>query len=476
MTEDVTISFRSRIEAGDHKFVVPILRKFVDNHVPNRKFGFESITLMPEYQNTQAYAYKLDSKAELETPVHHPLQFQVMYGPNYYSKDVPGKVWSYVTSLSRIADVLVSINNFFDQNKPPGTFLPPVFFDWIHLDALDEGQTVRTFVENNGNDAYGEEFNAAKHATWLPPSLSNKEFLNNCIFPTTTDEEYLDGVRIRMWVCPNTTITFSNQNLPTSMGFQDAQIPEKTKRGQVPFVNQDTTNYKMFFAHDVPNFEIPVTDVRGTKINSYVTAENIYSPVGTLKTTKENERHPKTLFNDLAPDIEKLAKSINMYMTLRYDEATQKFSFKYPNNPNVSIRTYVPATLRKQLGFESSATGDFIDQKAVAESVASTIDTDDLAKKATALVYDTGMVTVDLYQQGSQLNSHSGNTLMATLHPKLDGTLRNRIYYGDMPRVHISHTNPDMNFALYRFDDDNVKQSLGWPVGAYIFGTLTGKV
>jgi hypothetical protein len=85
MTDDVTITFRSRIEVGESMFVVPIRRKFADQ--PNRRFGFESITLMPEYQNTQAFAYNLDPKSELETKSRYPIQIQVNYGANYYAKD-----------------------------------------------------------------------------------------------------------------------------------------------------------------------------------------------------------------------------------------------------------------------------------------------------------------------------------------------------------------------------------------------------
>jgi hypothetical protein len=103
-------------------------------------------------------------------------------------------------------------------------------------------------------------------------------------------------------------------------------------------------------------------------------------------------------------------------------------------------------------------------------------DTENLAKKAIALVYDTGMVAVDLDDHGSYLNSHSGNTLMATLHPRGDGTLRNRIFHSQVARVNVSERNPHLVFILYRFDDNNNKSKLGWPVGAYVFGTLTGIV
>lgn len=125
MSDDVCITFRSRVEPGETSFVVPIKRKFANE--PNRSYGFESITVMPEYQNTQAFAYKLDSKAEMDAELKYPLQLEISYGPNFYSKDVPGKSWSFLMAMNQLDKVLLSINQHYDKNKPPGTFYPPVF-------------------------------------------------------------------------------------------------------------------------------------------------------------------------------------------------------------------------------------------------------------------------------------------------------------------------------------------------------------
>lgn len=476
MSDDVTITFRSRVEVGESMFVVPIQRKFADH--PNRRFGFESITLMPEYQNTQAFAYQLDPKSELQNVSKFPIQLEVSYGSNYYAKDATTRVaWSFLTTMHKnMSAVLSSINSYFDRNKPAGTFLPPVFFDWFHLEALDEEETIRGYVAKTADQAYGEEFDPAKHATWLPPSLQRYEQFNNCVYPTSDNAEYLADIRLRMWVAPNTTITFSNNSLLLAMGFLLTQIPEKTGRGQIPYVNTDLINYTMFSPYDSPGMTLPAEEIKGTKLNCYVTNRTVLSPVNYLVTTKEREKNPTSLYEDYAKSIESLGKLMNIYMTLEFNRTgNKKFAIKYPNNANIIVRVNLPAPVMRQLGFDP-AVGEWIDQRSVAIPVSTTIDTENLEQKALALVYDTGMVAVDLFQQTSQLSSHSGNTLMATLHPKKDGTLRNRIYFGDVPRVYVSNANPDLKFAIYRFDDDNVKHKLGWPVGAYVFGTLTGKV
>jgi len=473
MSSDVVISFRSRIEAGESTFMVPVQRKFVDQ--PNRRFGLESITLMPEYQNTQAYAYKLDSIAELESKTRNPIQLEVVYGANYFQKEEK-KTWSYLTRWVRINEILLSLNQFYDQNKPPGTLYPAVFFDWVHLLSFDEGETIRDYQRSTAEDAYGEAFSEEKHNNWLPPSLVKFEQFNTCVFPTADNEEYLDDIRIRMWVAPNTKITFSNQELPLALGLNESQIPEKTKRGQIEFENTNVFEYKRYFAMDSPLINPLVDKLRGVKVNAYVSNSYVLSSVAVLETNKQRERDPTLLCEDYAVTVKNLASSINLVMSLEYNKNnSKKFTFNYPANENISVKVYLPNVVLKQLGFDTSM-GEYILPTSVSSQVLGEIVIDEYEKKALALVYDTGMVTIDLYEQHSQLSSHSGNTLMATLHPKKDGTLRNRIHFNDVPRVHVSSTNPDMKFVLYRFDDNNKKFYLGWPVGAYIFGTLTGKV
>lgn len=471
--DDVCIPFRSFIKPGETSFVVPIQRKFTDH--PKRHFGFESITLMPEYQNIQAFAYKLDSKAELESVVNYPIQLEVSYRANYFSKE-EGKAWSYLTSQVRIDTVLSSINQHFEKNKPTGTYYPPVFIDWLHMESVNENETLRGYQEEHAEEIYGEPFNAEKHATWLPGSLANMKQFNNCIFPTITSEEFMDDIRLRLWIAPNTTITFSNQNLPLAMGITAEQMPSKNKRGQIPFVNENKEHYMMVYPWDKPLVDdLPIAELRGVKINCYTTKDTLLSPLGQLVTEKQRVRDPVKLAQDYSKTMLEMGKKMNIYLSLTFDQATKLFKVVFPNNRNIAVRLFVPFDVVQQLGFDPSY-GEIIDDRSVPSPVKTDLETEDLEKKSVALVYDAGMVAVDLSQQRSQLSSHSGNFLMATLHPRKDGTLRNRIYFGDVPRVHVSSTNPDLRFMLLRFDDRGIKSPLDWPVGAYVFGTLNGKV
>ena len=309
------------------------------------------------------------------------------------------------------------------------------------------------------------------------PSLLSFDFLNNCVFPTVNDPEYIKWVRMRMWVAPNTMITFSNHNLPSTMGFLEHQIPAKSKKGQIEYTNIGTEKYRLWQGHSAPSFDVPTEKVKATKIHSYTANTTILSPTVNLTTIKKKERDPELLAADYSKVISALGKRMNVFMNLEYNAALKKFKVVYPTNPNISIRMFVPVQVLGQLGYDpSQGSSDCIAQTDTPDPVNPTVDTEDLEKKAKALVYDTGMLAVDVEEQTSHLSSHSGTFLMATLHPRDDGTLRNRVYLWDVPRVQVSNTNPDLRFVLYRFDDENRRLSLGWPVGAYVFGTLNGRV
>lgn len=469
MSEEVNIPFRSRLEPGDSAFVVKVPQKFVRDQ--NYLFGIESITLMPEYQNNLAFAYKLDSKEELEQTVRYSVQLEATFEPNFFPE-----AWTLPQSLKQLDALLLSINQHFDNHKPPGTILPPLFFDWIHLDALQEHQTIQGFHEKFAKTAYGEEFNPEKHATWLPSSLASMTEMNNCILPTTSTETYWDDIHLRMWIGPNTTVTFPNENLLLALGFQQPQIPKKSNKGQLPFANDDVQNYKCLTAIKSPLLQIPINTVRGTVIHCYTTKATISSLMAAFETNKLREHDPTLLVSDYAPTIKSLGKSINCIMDLEFDESTQKFKFLFPNNSKVDIRVYMSRKVMRQLGFDFSH-GRFVDKNSTSAKVNFTLSTSDLEQKAKALIYDTGMVAVFLDGlHGNQSNSHSHNALLATLEPHNSGVLQNRIFFEDVPRVLLSRLNPDMHFILKRFNDKNENMPLGWPVGGYIFGVITGKV
>lgn len=466
MGDEVNIPFSLRLEPGQSSFVVKVGNKFVNE--TNRKFSITSCMLMPEYRNIQAFVYGLDSKRELETIERHQIQFEVSYGAKYFSN-----AWINLSSTSDLSTILKSVNQHFDETKPTGTYLPPVFFDWIHLQALDENETAQSFSEKMAQEAYGEAFSSTKHATWLPQSLAEMTEMNNCIFPTTKKTDFLEEVRLRMWIGPNTTVAFPNDQLPLALGFQAEQIPSKSVKNQVRFVNEDHQKYQCLMAWSAPTVNIPVKVVRDTKIHCYLTKDSIRSPFAILETRKKREYYPALLAEDYGPTIRELGKSINCFVGLEYDPTSSKFKITFPENPDIYLRIYLPMKVLIQLGFQN----DYIDKNSDPSVVKENLDTKNFVEKGQALVQSTGMVIVALeeYRYESS-NSEWNEMIMVALSPKMGGSLCDRKYTACRQEVCLSRFDPDMHFVLYRLNDRGQKRKLNWPVGSYIHGILTGKV
>lgn len=465
MAGTVTIPFRKRLEVGDTRFKINIPRKLLND--PKRTFGFQRITLLPEYQSQQAYAYNMDPKSELDMEVKNDFLLEINYSNSFYTETA---AWTFSPTLTTMGALLKSLNMHFDSKKPQGTLISPVIFDWMSIDCMGSDD-IRQFHRERAETYYGEPYNASKHSNFLPPSATSILELNNMAFPTIITEDLLDLVRIRMFVAPNVTVAFSNEFLPTVLGFSSEQIPARSKRNQVPFVNTSLTDFESFYCLEPIINTMPI-ELKMSKVHVYTTSEFVVSPLGNLSTTKRRERNYEFLAEDYSNAIGKLAKKMNLYMALEYVKAEKKFKLIYPTNNQVSINIKTKPYICRQLGFEAS---DVIKHKAVPSVVSNETDVKEIEQKARALVYDTGMVVVDLNQQMSQQNSYSGTITMATLEPVFDGVMRCPAQV-EMPRVNVTYFDPQLEFVLYRIGDDGEPHPLEWNVGAFIQGLFVGKV
>lgn len=466
MSGNVNIPFRKRLEIGETNFSINVPRKFLGN--TDRTFGFQSITLLPEYQSKQAFAYNMDPQSELHTLVKNDFQLQVSYEDGFYNKET--STWTFSPTLTTMNLLLKHLNTHFDSKKPPGTLYPPVVFDWVSLIHVADDD-MRKSHQDSAVSFYGVEYNEALHGNALPPSMNSIKSLNNMMFPTNTSEELLDLIRIRMFLAPNVTVTFSNEVLPRLMGFSESQIPSRNSKNQIAYINPNTDKFEFFICHDMLKFDI-TPDARGVKMHLYSSQNFVYSPLSVFQTTRGRERIPEQLAEDYQRSLTLSARLLNLFMNLEYVKAERKFKISYPNNNNVSINIITKPYVSRQLGFEAT---DVIKHKTVPSALAPDVDVKEIEQKARALVYDTGMVVIDLSQQVSQQNSYSGTATMATLEPFFDGVMRNPPRL-EMPRVHVTYFDPILKFDLYRIGDDDQPHPLDWKVGAFVQGLLVGKV
>lgn len=103
------------------------------------------------------------------------------------------------------------------------------------------------------------------------------------------------------------------------------------------------------------------------------------------------------------------------------------------------------------------------------------VNIDDIEKTARVLVYDAGMVVVSLDQRGSNQTHQFINTFMAILQARKDGTMTTDQGVA-LPRVPLATFNPNLEFVLSKFNENNEPIPLDWKTAAYIRGVLVGNV
>jgi hypothetical protein len=460
MDQTVNIPFSHKLDPGDSEFTIEILSRFRDN--PNRLFGFSTVTLCPDYFSRKAYKLDMDSERELQAEVKNDFYYEVEYD----NKVFDAKPWEH-KSATTMGDLLKSINNHFQQNKPAGCMFPAVAFDWFDLLSLGKDVNAEEYHKSKANDYYGEPFDASKHLNWIPVDYRDKTTLNDMMFPTKP--EAMASIRIRMTLSANVTVAFSNNELPQLLGISENQMPTKVNR-QFPFKNPNANGFIFTRFLLAPTFNV-ATGLT-TKIHAYPTSTFVVSNVGALKTTVDHERKPDIMAREYNNALRSLAFGYNLNVSLQHVVAEKKYKIIFPTASGIKVHLRVPAYIGHRLGYGHV---DNITSTMTSGPYPKDDVEDDLLSRAQVLVYDAGMVVVSLDEIGSQQTHQFTNPCMAILEAHESGVMTTKQGV-DMPRVPVSQFNKDIKFVLSRFNENNQPIPLGWKDGAYIRGVLVGKV
>lgn len=460
MDQTVNIPFSIRLDAGETEFKIEVEKKFLDN--PNRKFGFSSVTLTPDYFSRQAFQLNLDSEGELKAVSNYDYYIEVEFAENNVLDQHPYGSASQVVFSS----VLRTINKHFEQHKPEGFITPLIVFDWIHINALSSKVDKDAYYLSKLADLYVGEFDTNLVGTDISSTFDDFVKLNK--FPFPNNEEALDEIIVRVTLAPNVTLAFSNDVLPKAMGFSNSQYTQKSNK-QFKFSNPSTNSYKTFYGENTANIE---NIAYSTKIHTYPASKYVVSGKGTLTTTKERERKPDLLVADYNKSINALAKTINLDLSLVHDIGEKKLKFVYPELTGMQINLRVPPYISHRLGFGHV---NFIKPSMQSSSYPEEIEINSVEALSKILVYDTGMVVVSLNQQASKQTYQFTSTVMAIMESDNAGIMTTKpgIEYSHVP---ISYFNPNLEFVLSKFNESNEPIPLGWKVAAYIRGVLVGKV
>lgn len=462
MSETVYIPFYKQLDPGTNTFVLDIDKNYLLNS--NRYFEFDTVSLVPNLYSLQAYHLELseyDKTTEtmvdnvfFELNVDHSIDENVFYSPP--------------TTPKRVDEILQDLNVYFEQLKPVDAILPPVIFDWVHVDTIkyewDFNPFYRFYIANS-QLLYGEPFDNNKHAQFLPQYVRETHSgFNYFNFPTNPN--VWKDIRIRKHNMPNIVCAFTNDSMLRALGFDDNQLAygKHNKRFTMRniYINQRSwTTAK----HSFPKFsDISFT----TEVRVKPTKSFYRSPNYKIETLKGNAQQLDLIIHGYKHIIRDAAVELNVNISLEYNEATNQAFFMLPQSEHVHVVIKLPSRLAYTLGYGHKSQ---ITKHDISRPMPKVVSLENISKVSKVLAIDTGMVLVNVVQQ---LHGCT-NSLMAILMPVQGGYLETKEKLRNA-QVIVSKFNSQVTFVLSTFSEDNKVIPLDWKSGGYIRGVLVGRV
>jgi hypothetical protein len=452
--------FHVQLEPGQTKFQVPRPPACKGNR--NVKYSFECIRLTPDFYSRQATLYKMDPA--LEEAINYEAKFTFNYFDTFYN----GTEYTLFSQTKKIGDLVQSINSHFDTFKPTGQKSAPFFIDWEYPGANSTELSEVEFYQASAILFYNENYDETKHWNGLPESARNIEGANNFLFPTTSDRDLLSQILLRLWIAPNTTVSFSSDNILHALGMK--ALGPRGKMNRYQFENDSSTEYRCVNIWDAPELQIIPGSSR-SKIYLSPTADQIGSYPFRLSTTRQREINNGHLAEDLNKTLSLEAAKHNISFGLKFEESEKTFKFAFPENPGLKIVIKLQVPLVYRLGYG-------LRERIRKEDEASPMATDvnqELDKKARTLVFDTGMTIITMDNTGNNYTLGFNDEMMSVLYPKDPGVLES--HPNVRPDIYPPNTGTnELTFSIWRFSENCSPIPISWNTGGYLDGVLVGIV
>lgn len=456
MSAQSNITFKQYIPKETNEIEIKVDRKYLS---VGTLFRIERLLLVPDYFSIQAAQWDMDPTLK---DMEYPMYLQIKF-----ANTAIGNSWTHTGKNIQINDLLKSLNRFFDAHKPPGINLPLVMFDWVLKGYESAESNIKDYHRNTAPLFYDANFQEDLHNNVMPDSIKNLPFINSLRYPTTTESDVQNFIRIRMHLAPNVIAAFANDGPLKALGFSEKSIPEKSTSKQIRFFNESINAYKFFISDTIIRSTV-IDDTANFKLSTYFNQEIVKSPRGSILTNRTRERKNLEFGEDIDENVKKLAADLNLNVGFQYFTADKKFKFVIPANAAFTVDMLVDSLLADRLGY---GIVEKINSLADPKVVVTRSDISQFKDKAVTLIYDTSIVTVCIDRfinlQGEQFNLF----ILTHLEPNPDGTMTSKNVC-TLPCFEISFSEPTVILKLYTFNEMGKPIPLQWKTGAYLQGTL----
>lgn len=480
-TEDVYIHFRIAILSGASTFTIKVPHRYLED--ARRRFFFSQMHLVPNFYSLDAEKLALDADPAIDLPVTRSFQAKMFYRDN---KIIYGNEYVNSTTLTKTVDLLDAINQHFENQKPDFAHATPLFFDWVDIALMTKPtDDIGDIVSKASDMYYGGAFDPDQYSNVLPPSARLIQGVNNFTMPwssTTGRDIFNKRIRLRLWLAPNTKAVFSNtQIFVEDLGFTQSQLG-RSIANQFHLANNKSLWLPVAVAKEAPKEQFTK---REFKLRAWMTGPYLHTKIKTITMTQREWLDDTKLTQAVSQAVHEFSLSLNTVFSFSFDKVGKRYSVTFPNTDLVTLHLTCDPEFSHRIGMGYE---NLLIKGMKAEQQKDRMDhTQDAAKRAASVVFDTGPIACVLDEMSSNTTSQSIDQIMTSLYPTASGTLSmpaavcqcsltsvaSRSVSLSANRYSASALSP-VTFRLLRIYDDQKLTNFHWICDGYIYGVLQG--
>jgi len=480
-TDDVYIHFRVAIPSGLSTFTLKVPHRYLED--ARRRFFFSQMHLVPDYYSLDAEKLKLDADPNMDQPLTRTFQAKLYYRDN---KVIYGSEYVNSLTLTKTTDLIEAINRHFENEKPNFAHTTPFFIDWVDINLMKKRTDNIEDIVTNGSDMYyGGAFDSDQYGNALPASARTIQGVNNFVIPwssTTGQDIFNKRIRLRIWLAPYTKAVFSNiQVFVDDLGFSQEQMG-RAVANQIHLTNNKPNWIPIQTAKEAPK---EVFTKREFKLRAWATGPYHHTKIKPITMLQREWLDDTKLTKAVSETVEEFSMALNTIFTFTFNKSEKRYVVTFPDTDQVIVHLTCDPEFahRIGMGYESH-----LAKNMKAEPQKSRLDnTQDAARRAVAVVFDTGPIACVLDEMSSNTTSQAVDQIMTSLYPTVSGTLSmpaavcqcsltsasSRAVSLGVNRYTGTATS-DITFRLLRIYDDQKLSNFSWLSDGYIYGVLQG--
>jgi len=481
VSDDVYTHFRIAIPSGQSTFSLQVPHRYLED--ARRRFFFSQMHLVPNFYSLDAEQLALDADPAIDLPVSYNFQAKIYFRDN---KIIYGNEYANSTSLSKTADLISAINQHFESQKPGFALSTPFFIDWVDVNLMKKREdNFEDIVKAASDMYYGGAFDPDQYGNALPASARTIPGANNFVMPwsaTTGQDIFNKRIRLRLWLAPFTKAVFSNvQIFVEDLGFGQEQMGRAVSN-QIHLNNNKPTWMAVVTAKEAPKEYFTKRDF---KLRAWPTGPYLHTKIKTVVMTMREWLNDVKLTEAVSRVIQDFSSSLNVNISFSFNKAEKRYVATFPDTDLFVLHVTCDPEFAHRIGMGYE---NLIAKNMKAEPQKTPYDhSQNAAKQALAVVFDTGPIACVLDDMSSNTTSQSLDQIMTSLYPTVSGTLSmpasvclcsltsasSRAVTLGFNRYTGSSTS-SITFRLLRIYDNQKLSNFAWTCDGYVYGVLQG--